>query len=203
VDQKDELIVSLQAPLPPGKAWIAVAKCVVSTAGLVARRRIHQPRTHVDERLHFADGTSARVYRETVVDRPPPTEPTVLVVAFRLRGVRGRGHALFRLESELNTPLFVGFDGFVSKLWLAHDDRGTYRGLYEWDGARLAEAYARALWRVLALVSVRGSIRYHVIPGLHRDPLLQDPATVGAEGREDWWRLTAAQLHRSPINRVH
>jgi hypothetical protein len=29
---------------------------------------------------------------------------------------------------------------------------------YEWDGARPAEAYARALWRVLALVSVRGSI---------------------------------------------
>jgi hypothetical protein len=80
------------------------------------------------------------------------------VVAFRLRGVRGRGNALFRRESELNTPLFVGFDGFVSKLWLAHDDRGTYRGLYEWDGARPAEAYARALWRVLALVSVRGSI---------------------------------------------
>jgi hypothetical protein len=182
--------VSLQSPLPFGKAWIAVARCVVTTAGLLARRRIHLPRTHVDEWLLFADGTSARVYRETVVDRPPAAEPTVLVVAFRLRGIRGVGHILFRLESMLNTPLFVGFDGFVSKLWLAHDDRGTYRGLYEWDGARLAEAYARTLWRVLALVSVPGSIRYHVIPGMHRDELLQDPASVGAEGRDDWWRLT-------------
>jgi hypothetical protein len=163
---------------------------VVTTAGLIARRRIHMPRTHVDDQLLFADGTSARVYRETVVDRPMPTEPAVLLVAFRLRGVRGRGHSLFRLESLLNTPLFVGFDGFVSKLWLANDIRDTYRGLYEWDGARLAEAYARALWRVLALVSVRGSIRYHVIPGMHRDELLQDPAAVSAEGREDWWRLT-------------
>jgi hypothetical protein len=201
--ERMHLNASQQAALPPVKAWIAVAKCVATTAGLLARRQIHQPRTYVDERLHFADGTSARVYRETVVDRPPPTEPTVLAVAFRLRGVRGRGHALFRLESELNTPLFVGFDGFVSKLWLAHDDQGTYRGLYEWDSASLAEAYARALWRVLALVSVRESIRYHVIPGVHRDALLQNPAMVSAEGREDWWRLTAAQLPRSPMNRVH
>ena len=189
--------MSPQSPLPLVKAWIAVARCVVTTAGLLARRRIHQPRTHIDEWLHFADGTSARVYRETVLDRPPPTEPTVLLVEFRLRGVRGRGHVLFRLESQLNTPLFVGFDGFVSKLWLAHDDRGTYRGLYEWDGARLAEAYARALWRVLALVSVRGSISYHVIPAMRRDELLQDPPTIGAKRREDWWQLTTG--HSAPL----
>ena len=181
--------MSPQFPLPLGEAWVAVARCVVKSAELLARRRIHMPRSYVGDQLYFADGTSARVYRETVVDRRPAAEPTVLVVAFRLRGVRGVGHHLFRLESVLNTPLFVGFDGFVSKLWLAHDSRGTYRGLYEWDNARLAEAYARALWRVLALVSVRGSIGYHVIPGMHRDELLQNPATVGAEGRDDWWRL--------------
>jgi hypothetical protein len=181
--------VSPQSPLPIGKAWVAVARCVVTTAGLLARRRIHMPRTHVGDQLYFTDGTSARVYRETVVDRPPTADPAVLVVAFRLRGVRGIGHALFRLESMLNTPLFVGFDGFVSKLWLAHDDRGTYRGLYEWDGPRLAQAYARSLWRVLTLVSVRGSIRYHIVPGLHRDELLQHPSIVDAEGLDDWWRL--------------
>jgi hypothetical protein len=61
--------------------------------------------------------------------------------------------------------------------------------LYEWDGARLAEAYARALSRVLALVSVRGSIRYHVMPAMHRDQLFQDPPAVNTERREGWWRL--------------
>jgi hypothetical protein len=53
----------------------------------------------------------------------------VLVVEFRLRAVRGLGHAAFRWESLLNTPLFAGFPGFVSKLWLANDDLGRYRGL--------------------------------------------------------------------------
>jgi hypothetical protein len=40
-------------------------------------------------RLHFADGTSARVYRETIAERGPSVDPCVLVVEFRLRFVRG------------------------------------------------------------------------------------------------------------------
>ena len=81
-------------------------------------------------------------------------------------------------ESLLNTPLFVGFPGFVSKLWLAHDENGAYRGFYQWNGAQLADAYVRALWWVLALVSVRSSIHYVVLPGLRRDDVLADPTIL-------------------------
>jgi hypothetical protein len=161
---------------------------------LLAQRRIHQPREYVGSRLRFADGTEGRVYRETVVDRRAPAAPCVLVVAFRLRGVHGQGHAVFRLESWFNTPLFIGFPGFVSKLWLAHDDVGTYRGLYEWDGAESAEAYARALWRVLELVSVKGSIHYQVVPDMRRDELLRDPHMLDAVQPADqgtWWRVVS------------
>ena len=73
-------------------------------------------------------------------------------------GHQGWAHAAFRAESLLSAPLFVGFPGFVSKLWIANDQRGAYRGLYEWDGPERAIDYARALWRVLALVSTPGSI---------------------------------------------
>ena len=152
---------------------------------------MHLPRGHLGMRLRFADGTSARVYRETVVDRDATRDPCVLVVGFQLRAVRGWGHAVFRWESLLNTPLFAGFPGFVSKLWLADDERGRYRGLYEWDGPQRAEAYARALWRVLALVSVPDSIHYVVLPGLCRDKLLarpQDLAGAAADAAA-WWRL--------------
>jgi hypothetical protein len=164
------------------------------TAVLLARGRIHLPREHVGLRLHFADGTSSWVYRETVVDRSMTSHPCVLVVEFRLRAVRGWGHAFFRPLSLLNTPLFVGFPGFVSKLWLANDDNGVYRGLYEWDRPELAEAYARSLWRVLALVSRRGTIHYKVVPGVRRDDLLGDPIlAAGSAGHSepgaDWWRL--------------
>jgi hypothetical protein len=91
-----------QGPLPQRTAWLAVARCVLGSIMLLALQRVHLPRTSVGMRLRFADGTTARVYRETVVDRTA-SAPCALVVTFRLRGVRGRGHAAFRAESILNT----------------------------------------------------------------------------------------------------
>ncbi len=77
----------------------------------------------------------------------------------------------------------------MSKLWLADDECGRYRGLYEWESPGLAENYARALWRVLALVSVRGSIHYVVRPGLRRDKLLAQPQELSGAAA-GWWHLT-------------
>lgn len=181
-------VIRERPPLPYPAALRALAGCFACTARLLRQRRLRLPAGRVGSWLHFADGTSARVYRETVADRDATNDPCVLVVAFRLRAVRGLGHAAFRRESLLNTPLFAGFPGFVSKLWLADDERGRYRGLYEWDDPELADHYARALWRVLALVSVPGSVHYVVLPGLHRDALLDQPQLAG--GDEAWWRLT-------------
>jgi hypothetical protein len=184
-----EVTMNEPAPLPVPSALIAVIRCVVKTAVLLVTRRVHLPTAHVETRLRFGDGTSSWVYRETILDRAAPQDPCVLVVKFRLRAVRGRGHAAFRRESLLNTPLFVGFPGFVSKLWLAADEQGCYRGIYQWDGENLAHAYARALWRVLALVSVPGSIGYTVIPNAWRDALLADTAGPEPAAPEaDWWR---------------
>ncbi|WP_112237756.1 hypothetical protein [Kribbella monticola] len=179
-----------QRPLPRKVAATAVGRCLLTTLRLLLQRRIHQPREHVGLFLRFADGTEGRVYRETVIDRPPPADPCVLVVAFRLRGA---GHVLFRWESLFNTPLFAGFPGLISKLWLAHDDSATYRGFYEWDGAESAEAYARALWRILELVSAPGSIRYHVLPGLHRDDVLSKPELQEPADSFSWWRLVGTR----------
>jgi hypothetical protein len=183
--------VAERPPLAYPAALRALAGCFASTVRLLWQHRMHLPRGRAGMRLRFADGTSGRVYRETAVDRGPTLDPCVLIVEFRLRAVRGRGHAAFRLESMLNTPLFAGFPGFVSKLWLAHDEHDRYRGVYEWDGPRLAENYARALWRVLALVSVPGSIHYVVLPGLRRDVLLERPDLLASTGADAaaWWRL--------------
>src|SRR5215470_2104055 len=185
--------LSDRAPLPQTVAWRAVARCAAATARMLLRVEIHLPAGHVGERIRFADGTAAPVYRETVVDRGPTQDPCALVVEFRLRAVRGWGHALFRWESLINTPLFVGFPGFVSKLWLAHDERGRYRGVYQWNGLRRADAYVRALWWVLALVSERSSIRYVAVTGVERDDVLADASIldrVTAVSSSAWWRPT-------------
>ncbi|RYP82695.1 hypothetical protein EKO23_21170 [Nocardioides guangzhouensis] len=181
-------------PLPRPVAWRGVLRCALATVGMLRRGDIRWPRGSVGRRIRFADGSTGRVYRETAAVRGA-SDPCVLVVSFRLRAVRGRGHLWFRRESILNTPLFVGFPGFASKLWLAHDERRRYRGFYEWDGAERAEHYARSLWRVLELVSEPGSIDYRVLPGLRRDEVLADPAVLeGCDPPEPdaWWRPVVA-----------
>jgi hypothetical protein len=182
-----------QQPLPWTTAARAVGRCIARSAVMLARGEVHLPRSWVGRRVRFGDGSVGRVYRETAVDGRP-AEPCVLDVCFRLRGVRGRAHTLFEWESIINTPLFVGFPGFATKLWVAHDDNGKYRGLYEWDGAERAEAYARALWRVLQLVSEPGSIHYRVLPGKRREDVftqveggVSEPAAEVGAG--EWWEV--------------
>ena len=181
-------------PNPKRRAWADVFRCIFTSIAMLVRHQVRLPDSNLGRLIHFADGSSAEVYRETVVPGRRPKEPCFLAVSFRLRYIRGRGHRLFRMESTLNTPLFVGFPGFISKLWLANDRAGLYRGLYEWDGADAAENYARSLWRVLELVSEPESIDYRVLPGRRRDDVVDHPDSPGqpeSPGREpQWWRVT-------------
>ena len=181
-------------PLPLHEALRALAGCALRTGVLAWQRRIHQPAGNVGLEVAFGDGCTGRVYRETVIERPTARSPVVLVVCFRLRRIHGSwAHALFRWESELNTLLFAGFPGLVSKLWLQHDETGVYRGFYQWDDPDLAVAYVRALWWVLALVSEPGSVHYAVLPGLDRDEVLANPAVIDDSlitRPGGWWRPT-------------
>ena len=195
------VVLGDRPPHPPGRAGGALAASVGRSATLLWRGEIRQPRDRVGDVLHFADGSSGRVYRETQHRGPVVEDPATLIVRFRLRFVRGQGHPLFRAESLLNTPLFAGFPGFASKLWLAHDVNHTYRGVYEWDGPDRAESYVRSLWWALALVSERPSIGYVVIPGVRRDEVLRDPDVLaelapGAGG--EWWRVVRCPATRRP-----
>ncbi|MFC3961560.1 hypothetical protein [Nocardia jiangsuensis] len=186
-----------QGPMPPGTALAALARCAARVLNLLAHNRIRLPREHVGMELSFADGTRTWVFRETRIElAAPPRPPCVLVVRFRLRAVHGRGHALFRRESLLNTILFAGFPGLVTKLWLAHDGNGVYRGLYEWDDPQRAQDYARALWWVLALVSEPGTIGYHVIPDTTRNALFERIGTGTAD--REWWRVTRVTPASAP-----
>ena len=179
-------------PLPVGTAWSAVARSVVCSAALLWQRRVHLPRRHVGRLLRFADGTSARVYRETVLDRPPPADPCGLVVGHpQLRHEPREPGEQRGVEQALPPEQPVARAAHPAQPEL-HDERGAYRGVYEWDAPERAETYARALYRVLALVSVPGSIHYAVVPGLRRDAVLAAPRTAVPGNGPDWWRLVAA-----------
>jgi hypothetical protein len=164
---------------------------------LLARHRLWLPEDYVGRELRFADRTTSRVYRETVLVGVRTTDPALLVVRFRLRVIGDNRwlHALFRAESILNTPLFAGFPGFRSKLWATDLRTGFYRGVYQWDGAELATSYASTLCGLLRLLSVPGSVSYHVVPGVRRDEFLRDPGVVGpASDQDGWWALDSAVM---------
>lgn len=182
----DHYVEQVVRPLALPAALGQLARCVAVTLALLLRRRLHEPVARVGDRLTFADGTCGRVYRDTVVDRAPAQDPVVLVVTFRMRWLNGRrGRAYFRLVSRLNTVLFAGFPGFVSKLWMAADEQGKYRGLYEWDGTGPAQNYVRALWWPLALISHQDSIRACLLRGRRREDELRwdDGQRLGGA----WW----------------
>lgn len=183
--------VSEQQHLRLQPALSVLIRAALQACVLLVRRGLHQPASNVGCRISFADGSTGTVYRETAIDRSVAS-PAVLVVCFRLRHVHFDWlHWLFRAESELNTILFAGFPGLVSKLWLRHDGHHLYRGFYQWDGSELAVAYVRALWWPLALVCERTSIHYAVLPGLTRDEVLANPALIDETLRtapRGWWR---------------
>lgn len=178
----------------PSSRLRAFAASALVTAALLLRGHLRLADGNVDRRLVFADGTSSRVYRETVRAGAPTREPALLVVEFRLRlvGRNARLHRLFRAESIANTPLFAGFPGFRWKLWCTDEQRWTYRGVYEWDGADRAVDYATTLSSLLRLVCVPSSVRFHVEPGFWLADVLQDPSLLAADEPPPdgpWWRL--------------
>jgi hypothetical protein len=185
----------MPASLPVSVSQIVVAelRSTVRFLLLVVSGRLHQPRRHVGGRLMFGNGASADVFRETVAEQRRTGAPALLVVEFRLRALHGRAHRLFERESILSTPLFAGFPGFVSKLWLTADENEVYRGIYEWDGADRADSYARVMCRILAAVSRRGSVAYHVIPGQSRPRFLAETENLVGTAPQDcqaWWRVS-------------
>jgi hypothetical protein len=84
----------------------------------------------------------------------------------------------------VTTPFFVGVRGFRSKLWMVDPATGDFAGLYEWDDAVSARAYAEGLARVLRALSTPGSVSYELVEGLTVEDYLAahagDGVIVGA-----------------------
>jgi hypothetical protein len=177
------------------------ARSVAAWGGLVASRRLTSPKDNLGARLRFADGSSSFVFRETAVAKPGTSDPTLLVIQFRLAALGSNRllHAAFRRECVLHTPLFAGFPGFQSKLWMDDVETGVYRGVYQWQGDDLARHYAARMVALLAPFSNAGTARYQVVEGLRRDEFLLHPEIAPAQTDGDWWRL-AEPISRSRSN---
>jgi hypothetical protein len=175
------------------------AGCAAAWGGLVARHRLTSPKDNLGARLRFADGSSSFVFRETAVTQVGTSDPTLLVIQFRLAALGSNGplHAAFRRECVLHTPLFAGFPGFRSKLWIDDVETGVYRGVYQWQGGELARHYAARMVALLAPFSNAGTARYHVVEGVRRDEFLLHPEVAPAHAEDAWWRLAEPIARRA------
>jgi hypothetical protein len=167
------------------------ARSVAAWGGLVASRGLTSPKVNVGARLRFADGTSSFVFRETAAIDVGTSDPTLLVIQFRLAALGSDRllHAAFRRECVLHTPLFAGFPGFRSKLWIGDIETGVYRGIYQWHGGDLARHYAARMVALLRPFSNAGTARHQVVEGVLRDEFLMRPEVASTHAEGDWWRL--------------
>jgi hypothetical protein len=141
---------------------------VVATTG----PRLVRPRARRGTRVRLDSGGVFEVFRETTVAGLPVERPAVLAVRFHLRAMgprQRRLHRLFQRVCILTTPFFVRTPGYRTRLW-AHDAQtGDYAGVYQWDGADRAEAYAHSLAPILRALSRRGSVSYRIYAGERLD----------------------------------
>jgi hypothetical protein len=159
---------------------------------MAAHHRLLRPHDLIGSTVEFMDGSTSRIFRETCVANAVTAEPVLLVIRFRLAflGDVEALHTGFRYECLIHTPLFAGFPGFRTKLWLEDLHTRTYRGIYQWDGTDAAAAYADRMVGLLAPFSNRGTVRRHTVPGLLRPAYLADPAATTGDEDDAWWRLT-------------
>jgi hypothetical protein len=151
-------------------AWIASVPTAI--ADLVTGRTCCSDDL-LGQPLTMSDGRTYVPFRHT--RRGPSVDPgasdrsAVLQPRFHLALLPARRrwlHALFRVVCIVTTPFFVGLPGFRSKLWMVDPATGDFAGLYEWDDAAGALAYAEGLAAVLRVLSTRGTVTYEVVPDM-------------------------------------
>jgi hypothetical protein len=151
--------------------WVWVCSVPAALQDLLTRRT-HCDQDGVGQRLRMSDGRMYTPFRHTIKDPAywaRNHEPAVLQPRFHLHFLspnRRRLHALFRVVCIMTTPFFVGLPGFRSKLWMVDPATGDFAGLYEWDDAATAYAYAEGLAKVLLRLSIPNSVSYQLQSGV-------------------------------------
>ena len=149
---------------------------------LVTTSSMHLPRDRLGEMyvIHHDGRTNYSIFRETVSRDGSLETPVILVVGFRLRFLGGNPilHWLFQRICIISTPIWGGFSGFRTKLWMVDPKDKNYLGIYEWAGDGSARNYVEWLTVILRPLSTSGSVWYELYPDLKLDSYLKDHEMV-------------------------
>ncbi len=131
---------------------------------LIVSWSLHTNKQHLGNRYTVSDGKTYAVFRETVSDKEYGENECTLVIGFRLKLIRGSRlmHWLFQCLCVLDTPIWVGFQGFKTKFWMVEPNTKDYLGIYRYQGKGNAKKYAEYICAVLRPVSTDHSVWYKI-----------------------------------------
>ena len=171
--------------------------CAREWVHMATQHRLARPADHLGAVFSFRDGTRSRVFRETVAVGATTADPVLLVIAFRLAFLDDLEplHAGFRRECLIHTPLFAGFPGFRSKLWLDDEDTRIYRGRVPVGRSDGRGWPMRRGWSGCSRRSRTGERRGTIScrDCVERTSCSTRTSPTGGE-QDGWWRLA----HRAP-----
>jgi hypothetical protein len=142
------------------QSWNSTATFI----SLVGSRSLHTGKKHLGDSYAASDGKTYAVFRETASDKEYGEREVTLIIGFRLKliGKNRFLHWLFRRLCVLDTPIWVGFNGFKTKYWMVRPAANDYLGLYRYQGKGNAQRYAEYICSILRPISTDGSVWYEI-----------------------------------------
>ncbi|MBN1534154.1 MAG: hypothetical protein JXA20_15895 [Spirochaetes bacterium] len=139
---------------------------------------------HMPQYLHrpasFPGGAAFTVFRTIRMSGAPLSGAAVFTVRFTPRNMTLMANRVFSL---VPIPFFTGLPGFRAKCWMEDRVTGTCSGIYQWDSAEAARAYARSFAiRFMMKRSVPGSLSWQVHPGTTLERFMEAACRRGGTG---------------------
>ena len=149
---------------------------------LAAQRRIHLRKDRLGAIAYDANGLAYVMRRETCVAAREPEGGAALFIWFQLKFIRPDTrlrNAFFWKINYATTPFFSGHPGHRFKLWTEGRGNPGYLGIYEFASPETADVAGDYLTTILRLLSVPGSVAYHVQPTNSASRYVSAPFGVG------------------------
>ncbi len=126
---------------------------------------LRQPQDFVGRTFTNPDGQRFVIFKQTILTpagRPDEPAEAIFRVRFRVeRLYKNWAGWLMALKS----PMFVGFPGFRSKLWMVDEAACDYQGVYEWTSLADARAYATSeSMALMKQLAIPGGVSYEIYP---------------------------------------
>jgi hypothetical protein len=136
---------------------VTVLAAVLRALWRLVTGRVHFVRADVGETLTMDDGAQFTVFRHVTVEGPG-TPTGAFVVRFTPANMTVRQNIRFSLLPMI--PL-LGMRGFREKRWCVNRETGACQGIYAWQTAADAEAYAASVaMRFMTGRSLPGSVSH-------------------------------------------